>query len=142
MAKAGRPSSFSREIADKIVERMIEGEELAKICRDPAMPARRTVYDWQRANEEFRAQCARAREGLADWYDDRITEVINNVTEANVNASRVKLSGLQWKAAKAAPKRFGEKVEIDANVQVTDAPSENLTTLLSLLEKARVSKPD
>lgn len=114
MAKAGRPSSYSIEIADKICERMIEGETIAEICTDEAMPSRRTVYDWHDAHPEFRTRCARAREGMADAFEARMQGVIEKVESGQLppDAARVVVSNLQWRAAKAAPKAFGDAVNL------------------------------
>lgn len=99
-------------IADVICDRMIDGETIAAICRDPDMPSRRTVYDWQAADPQFRAQCARAREGLADAYEQRMQDVVDGVESGRITpeAARVILANLQWRAAKAAPKSFGDRV--------------------------------
>lgn len=114
MATAGRPSSYSVEIADKICERMIEGETIAEICRDESMPSRRTVYDWQDAHPEFRTRCARAREGMADDFEARMQSVTEKVEAGTLppDAARVIVSNLQWRAAKAAPKTFGDAVNL------------------------------
>lgn len=58
----GRPSTFTQELADRICERLAEGEPLRQICRDESMPAWRTVYDWKDAHAEFSARIAHARE--------------------------------------------------------------------------------
>jgi hypothetical protein len=57
----GRPSSYTQEIADEICERLSKGEPLAQICRDDHMPGLTTVYDWQKAHEEFSESFACAR---------------------------------------------------------------------------------
>lgn len=46
-----RPSqatTYSREISDRILDRMAEGESLRTICREDAMPNRSTVLRWAR----------------------------------------------------------------------------------------------
>lgn len=47
---------------DAICERLAEGESLASICRDKAMPAWSTVHSWIDADEAFAGQITRARE--------------------------------------------------------------------------------
>ena len=65
--------AFSQEIADKVCERIAQGEPLRQICRDDEMPAWRTVYDWLDAEPEFAARIARAREigKFARWDAER-----------------------------------------------------------------------
>jgi hypothetical protein len=130
----GRPRGFSQDIADQICERMIEGEDLVAICKDEAMPSRATVYRWMAEQPGFETQCARAREGLADHDAHQIAQIADSCNELNAQSSRVKLAALQWLAAKRSPKRWGDKVEIDAKVEVTSAPTENLMAFLAMAE--------
>jgi Bacteriophage Sf6, terminase small subunit-like len=68
----GRPSIFSPELADRLCERLADGETLRAICRDEGMPDERTVRRWALDDlEGFSTQYARAREigyqGMADY---------------------------------------------------------------------------
>lgn len=49
----GNPTTFTKEAADEIVERLSAGEPLEWICRDESMPAVRTVSHWRKANADF-----------------------------------------------------------------------------------------
>lgn len=70
---AGRPSSFTQEIADQICERLSTGEPLAKICTDDEMPGYSTVRRWEDENHQFRALSIRARiDGTHYMADDCI----------------------------------------------------------------------
>ncbi|MDP3494781.1 MAG: helix-turn-helix domain-containing protein, partial [Hyphomonadaceae bacterium] len=42
----GRPSGFSVQVAEAICKRLMRGEGLQEICRDPAMVSVGTVYNW------------------------------------------------------------------------------------------------
>lgn len=105
----GRPTIFSEDIANEICERMIEGEEIVKICRDEHMPCRSTVYKWMAEDAHFRTRIACAREGLADHVANKIAELSDNCTAETANADRVKLAALQWRASKLAPKKYSDK---------------------------------
>ena len=54
--KGGRPSRYSRELGEAICERLIHGESLRAVCRDPAMPSLATICRWLRADPGFREQ--------------------------------------------------------------------------------------
>ena len=60
--KDGRTSGYDVEIAEKICERLVNGESLRAICADPAMPGRATVFRWLARNQEFRRSYALARQ--------------------------------------------------------------------------------
>lgn len=107
--KLGRPTIFSEEIADEICERMVEGEDLVRICRDDHLPARSTIYKWMAENSVFRTRIACAREGLADFVASKIADLSEGTTDETANADRVRLAALQWRAARLAPRRYSEK---------------------------------
>lgn len=55
----------------------------------------------------------RAREAAADLFEAGIMEVAGNASAATAKADRVKLTALQWLAARRAPKRYGDRVQQD-----------------------------
>lgn len=81
----GRPSTYSKDTADEIIERLASGEPLAQICRDEKMPALRTVYDWVDADNDadgkktgFSARFARAREDGEDMIAVDCLDIADN----------------------------------------------------------------
>lgn len=129
---------YTEDIADQILELMVEGHDMVRACHELDI-ARSTVYRWMDENPDFKARCARAREALADYDAFRIAEISVNATAESAQADRVKLAALQWLAAKRAPKVYGDKIEIDAQVEVNRGPSEHLLEFLKLGE--RMSRP-
>ena len=109
----GRPSKYTAEMADAICERMIEGESLVKICEDPEMPTRTTIYRWMDANPDFVTRCARAREGLADYLVDAIEDLASKTTTDNFQAMKVKIATAQWRAMKMAPRVYGDRTRTE-----------------------------
>jgi hypothetical protein len=58
----GRPSLYTPETADRICDRLADGESLKAICRSPGMPSERAVLSWAATRPEFRGQYDFARE--------------------------------------------------------------------------------
>lgn len=108
---AGRPSDYNDEAALQICERIADGESLKKICERDDMPARRTVYQWLAARQEFAHMYTRAREEQADTLADQITEIAD--TEPDTNRARVRVDARKWVAAKLKPRKYGERVELE-----------------------------
>jgi len=132
----GRHSTFTQETADAICDRLAEGEDLRSICRDEAMPAWRTVYDWKEANEAFAARFAHAREVGFDAIASECLEIANTplpgietVEKGNgdVETKRGDMLGhrkLQIETrlkllAKWSPKKYGERTTLAGD---PDAP--------------------
>jgi hypothetical protein len=107
---AGRPSMYSDELAERICDSMVEGADLVTVCKAEDMPARSTVYRWMDERPEFKTRIARAREGLADFYDHKIGMIAEACKAETANADRVKISALQWRASKVAPRTYGDRV--------------------------------
>lgn len=62
----GRPEVYTPELAKLILDLMSSGTPLAKITRDPDMPAARTVQYWRERDPDFDAAYAQAR---ADGFE-------------------------------------------------------------------------
>jgi len=129
--KAGRPSSYTPEVADDICRRLIEGESLRAICRDEGAPGLMTVFDWIERHPEFRDKYARARELQAEVQVDEMQEIADDgrndwmeklgrdgqgigwvLNGEAVARSKVRLEQRRWFAEKLLPKKYGTKVAI------------------------------
>lgn len=108
----GRPSDFTQEIADEICDRLIDGESMRTICNDPDMPHRSTVLRWMDADDAFAARCARARELQADAIFEDLQDIADNGNPEDVQRAKLRVSTMQWRASKLAPKKYGEKLDL------------------------------
>lgn len=109
-AKTGRPSAFTDEIAEAICARIIDGESLRSICSGEDMPHRLTVLRWMSADEAFATKCARARDLQADTLFEDMQSVADTGNPEDIQRAKLRVSTMQWRAAKLAPKRYGDKV--------------------------------
>lgn len=115
-AQVGRPSKYTEELADRICDALGNGKSLREICREDGIPDRSTVLRWMASNEDFAAKCARTREGpQADYLFDDMSEIESGVLSGTIdpNAARVVLSSKQWRASKLAPKKYGDKLDLN-----------------------------
>ena len=76
--KIGRPSVYSKEIADKMCELLSEGVPLREICRMEGMPYWRTVYLWMSKDENLNTHIARAREAGYDQMAEECLHIADN----------------------------------------------------------------
>lgn len=105
-------SIYTEDLATNICDRIAEGESLRTICNDRDMPNWRTVLRWLEQDEAFASKHARAREAQADVMDERILKIADSCTNETANADRVRLLAYQWRAARLAPKRYGDKLQL------------------------------
>ena len=135
-AAVGRPSEFTTDVATEICARIMAGESLRAICSDGNMPGKSTVFRWLAQNGVFRDQYARARAVQMDTMAEEILDIADDGTNdwmerigkdgapdgwtlngEHVQRSRVRVDTRKWLMSKLAPKKYGERVEIDAIVR-------------------------
>lgn len=130
--KGGRPSLYSDELAQSIIERLCDGESLRSICRDDGYPTRYTIFNWCDSNPAFAAKYARARQVQADALFDDMLEIADDasndymekrnkegdVTGYEINGehharTKMRLETRKWYAEKLKPKVYGVKAVIE-----------------------------
>ena len=60
-------------------------------------------------NDEFRARIARAREAQQEYEADYCVEMADKATPENWQLVKLRIWTRQWRAAKLAPRRYGDK---------------------------------
>lgn len=116
---AGRPSKVTPEVEEELCRRVVNGESLRAICDDDFMPSYWSIFRALDANPEFASRYARARELQAEFMDHKIMAVADAVTPESAQADRVKIAAYQWRAMKLAPKKYGDRLNVDQKSEVT-----------------------
>ena len=81
IAKTGRPSLYTEELANEICVRLGLGESLRKICLDERIPSMATVMTWLSRKPEFLEQYTRAREIQAETQFDELIDIVDQPPE-------------------------------------------------------------
>lgn len=103
----GRPSIYTKELAEKILERLRDGESVNSIARDPDMPNRSTIFDWGLNHPEFSAQYDKARDVGLEVRAEEIEEIAE--TYEDLQRAKLVTDVKRWNMSKLKPKRFGDK---------------------------------
>lgn len=105
-----RPTDYTDELAEKICELIMVGTSLRSICADESMPDRSSIYRWLTANSGFATKYAHARARQADYLFDEMAEIEDETQNQRLDpaAARAILGSKQWRAAKLAPKKYGD----------------------------------
>lgn len=109
-----------RELEERICEMLARGRSMAEICRRKDMPAESTVYKWLAEGGAFSERYARAREEQADGFADEIIDIADSVAPETGEVAKAKLQidARKWLAARLAPKKYGDRVDVSAGVAV------------------------
>lgn len=131
--KSGRSSTFSQAMADKICQRIAEGESLRAICKGKDTPAISTVCKWLADIKTFSEQYARAKEEQAEKFADEIVQIADEtpdtepvydrngeLVELKLSASYVawqknRIDARKWVASKLKPKKYGDRVQTEVS---------------------------
>jgi hypothetical protein len=145
MPKSNRPSKLPPELAIDICRRLADGENLRAICRDEGLPNERTVRRWALEDEEFAPQYEKARRIGYHSLFDQMQEIADTpqigtktITKANgeiqtivgdmIEHRRLQVDTRKWMFAKALPKIYGDKLEVDNKHTVVEGPVDILET--------------
>jgi hypothetical protein len=130
--KRGNQLTYDKETAHAICVRLARGETLRAICRDEEFPPESTVRTWVLEDwDGFAAQYATARQLGLDTMADQLLEIAddgrNDYTadrqgnlvpnQEHINRSRLRVDTRKWYLSKLAPKRYGEKVDLNVGGQ-------------------------
>jgi hypothetical protein len=114
-----RPSIFDPGILEAVCDRIMAGESVKAICRDPAMPDETEVYRAAAKSDEVRSSIAHAREVQQDAIVDQIVGMADAATVEDHQVVKLRIWARQWQASKLAPKKYGDAMRVDGNVSVS-----------------------
>jgi hypothetical protein len=124
---------YSRELADRVIGELMEGRTLVDICKDPGMPSKKTVLLWVRRDKDgFAARYREAREIGGHIMVDEMIEIADNragdlvrvrkengetelvVDHENIRRSELRCETRRWILARALPRLYGNRLQIEA----------------------------
>jgi hypothetical protein len=125
-AGTGRPTLYTPELADFILDELADGRTLAELCGDPDMPAAGTVRLWVIENREgFAERYTTARQFGDDIMADQTIDIVddrhhdwilrrkpNGETEMILDPHRIRRTRLRfmarrWLLSKALQRKYG-----------------------------------
>lgn len=129
----GRPTSYSKELAEEICGEIAKGYSLRTICKDESMPCVATIFNWFRTQQGFLEQYEKAKQEQADALAEEMLDIADDGTNdwmlrnnkdgsesltlntEHVQRSRLRVDTRKWIASKLKPKKYGEKVEVSGD---------------------------
>jgi len=106
----GRPSLYTKELAEKICRHITNGGTLNKLCNKKAFPNRDTVYNWLLIHGEFADMYTRACEIRREIKFESLTDMIDQ--EENPQKARLKLDAIKWQLSKEEPRKYGDRLDL------------------------------
>jgi CCR4-NOT transcriptional regulation complex NOT5 subunit len=115
LAMSAEPEELITELTDCVAQ----GESLHAWCKRKDM-AYNTVNDWINRVPARKEQYERARIARAEWHVSDIESMMTEVRRGDLDpsAARVIAENKRWLASRMDPHLWGEKVQIEANVNI------------------------
>lgn len=135
MSKMGRPSKYSKELAERICKVVSANpKSLVELCNENTdFPCKDTIQDWRINNSEFREMYLSAKmnqiETLVDYglyvSRDKSGDVLRDnddkiiINSANVSRSKTEIDYIKWLAARLLPRLYGDKIQTETKVTLS-----------------------
>lgn len=133
----GRPSKYTKKLADTICLLIGEGMSLRKVCQQEGMPATGTVMRWLIDHQDFQEQYAKAKErgveawgeeildisddGTNDWMEDSYMKGKSPGWKVNgeaVQRSKLRVDTRKWLMSKLKPKKYGDSLDLSGEQKI------------------------
>lgn len=137
----GRPSIYTKELADEICESLAMGMSLRTACKPDHLPAVRTIFYWMRTYPEFLQQYTRAKEESADAMADDMLDIADDGTNdwmednydkgktpgyafngEHVQRSKLRIETRRWLASKLKARKYGDKLDVTSDGEKLPTP--------------------
>ena len=116
--QASPSTVYSENVAAAIVERVLNGDSLAKVARDPDFPSYSAILAWQAAFPEFKKRVDEARKNRAEIFYDKalqLADIAPEIHKDQIPGVKLAIETYKWAAEKNDPDRFAKPKE--ASVQ-------------------------
>jgi hypothetical protein len=153
MAKMGRPSIYTDELAATILGRISNGESLRSITMEEGMPNPDTIYVWLLKRPDFAENYTRAREEQADTLADEILAIadeapsevvddrgVSRTDSGWVSWQRNRVDARKWVASKLKPKKYGDALKVGGDKDNPLAVTVGTEVFDSVLENLALQK--
>lgn len=117
-AKIGRPSAFTPVLAERICQKVMEGNGLERVGKMPGFPTATTMYRWLGTEGDkfaaFREQYARACEVRAGARFEKLREIGEKVADGKIDpqAARAAADIEKWCLARENPRKYGDSMTL------------------------------
>jgi hypothetical protein len=113
--------AFADDQIEELLERTAKGEQLVKLCSDPRMPSRSSVYSWIESDPDFAGRFRAARAQGVHALAEECLEIADEkaIDAVQVADKRVRIDTRLRLAGKWLAKEYGDKLDVNYNAEVT-----------------------
>ena len=116
--KGGRPSTFTPELAERVLEQVAEGRFLVDLEGED-MPAYRTIWGWANVRPEFAKALARSHEDGAHALLVKAETLLDEATRDDIQVVRERVAHIRWRVSRLNPAAYGDRSELRVSGTIT-----------------------
>lgn len=119
--------AMTPEVIDSVLDAIAGGKSLVRVCSMPGMPNRTSFLRRVAEDKALQTRYAIAMDARADKYAEETIDIADDgsndtyidgegrpkVDTDVVARSKLRIAARQWYAAKIAPKKYGDKVDLN-----------------------------
>ena len=133
MANGSKTSALDAFGIGAVCERLIAGDSQSQIAADIGVSVA-LLSTWLGSDPERSARAREARIAAARQFDEKAEAELRAASDPFTLAKARELAQhYRWKASKASPKEYGDKIEIDQKTTLVDLTDEQLDARLAQL---------
>lgn len=111
---------WSDELVTDICDHLSTGKAITDVARLQGYPSADSIYRQMYRDPDFAARIARAREAGQDHEADAIVSMADGATVENWQVVKLRMEARKWRAAKLAPKKFGDRLDVSHSGEVVN----------------------
>ena len=118
-SKAGRPSTFTPKLAERVLEQVAQGKFIVDIGGVRGLPAWQTIYGWADRRSEFAKALARAHEDGAHALLAQAERLLEGATRDTIQVVRERVQHIRWRVSRLNPAAYGDRSELRVSGTIT-----------------------
>ena len=109
-----RPSIYTKELEERMLEEIASGRSVISMCREEKWtPNADTWYRWMYKIEGLSDRYTRAKSISSEFHADQILAIADEADNQNFQVARLQIDARKWVASKLVPQKYGDKTQID-----------------------------
>lgn len=104
---------WTEYIVSRLCGEIAGGRAVHDVCTEPWCPSEPTIYRKMATDHEFRALIDAARAAQQDYEADACVKMADKATTEDWQVVKLRIWARQWRAAKLAPKKYGDKLGLE-----------------------------
>ncbi len=138
----GRPTVYTVAVADEIVRRLSLGELLIKICEEPEMPCRTTVWNWEQLSPDFNERLRGARLKQADSLFEEVQAIADDTParREDIDKAKLRIDTRKFRVARLNRALYGDRQDLNIAGQVGAPPVQTASVRVDLSHLSSVDQ--